>query len=648
MAGVKISALPAIPVAPQLTDIFAEVQPASGGTTYKTTFQQLLTLFNSNIQIAESQVTNLVTDLASKLSLSGGTMTGNINMGTHLITNLGAPVASTDASTKAYADTKLALAGGTMSGAIDMGSNYIHNVLDPTSPQDAATKNYVDTVATGLNVQPAVYAGTTANLNATYANGAAGIGATLTNAGALAAFSIDGVSPPLNSRVLVKNQTTDFQNGIYTLTTVGSGAVAWILTRATDYDQPSEINPGDLVLVNNGTANAGTAWVETMTVTTIGTDPVDFSLLGGNIYALKGANSDITSLSGLTGGISTPTFMTMANGGSIRTNTGAGNTLIFQAYDVDGASYTTFATLTANNTPTFDLASGVTIGGSAIARGGANTNITSMTGLTGTLQAPTGITDSSGNLLIAFNYQPTPTGYIDVKNSSTSPALSSLGSGSAYPLTFSAKNSYFQFYDNTNTIGANIRWYNAAQSHFTALKVADGQATDVTFTLPAVDGSANFVMKTNGSGALSFTNGSQIAGTATNDDASAGNIGEYMSSVIPAASGVSISTTTATNMTTLSLTAGDWDVYGNITFTAASGTPITSAYCWLSTTSASLPDTGLIGGWDSTAGSTARGMTAPFLRVSVSSTTTVYISGLVVFGSSTVKMTGGIFARRRR
>lgn len=215
------------------------------------------------------------------LSTTGGTMSGQIDMGNNKIVNMADPSASQDAVTLAYQSATLAnyllKSGGTMTGAINMGSHYITNLLDPVNPQDAATKNYVDSVAAGFTIQAAVFASTTANLAGyTYSNGASGIGATLT-AGSNGAFSTDGQSPSLNARILVPFQSTTFQNGIYVLSTVGDGSNPAVLTRSTDYDQPSEIQPGDLVVVNNGTTYGGSSFLQTASVSIIGTDPILFS-----------------------------------------------------------------------------------------------------------------------------------------------------------------------------------------------------------------------------------------------------------------------------------------------------------------------------------------------------------------------------------
>ena len=122
----------------------------------------------------------------------------------------------------------------------------------PSAPSDATSKAYVDSLISGHSYKDPVICSTTTNLSVTYANGAAGVGATLTATGN-GAFSSDGISPSINQRVLVAFQSAAAQNGIYTLTTVGDGSNPYVLTRATDYDTAAEIQPGDTVLVQTGT-----------------------------------------------------------------------------------------------------------------------------------------------------------------------------------------------------------------------------------------------------------------------------------------------------------------------------------------------------------------------------------------------------------
>lgn len=169
--------------------------------------------------------------------------------------------------------TYLELAGGTMAGTIDMDSNTITNLPLPSTSNEPATKGYVDGIA--FNTHPACAFGTTANLAGyTYDNGTAGVGATLT-AGSNGAFSTDGSSPALNDRILVKDQSTQAQNGIYTLTQVGDGSNPAILTRATDYDEASDMNAGDEVAVVGGTTLAGSKWMMTQTAAiTVGTTAI--------------------------------------------------------------------------------------------------------------------------------------------------------------------------------------------------------------------------------------------------------------------------------------------------------------------------------------------------------------------------------------
>lgn len=101
-------------------------------------------------------------------------------------------------------------------------------------------------------LEPALVA-TTANLNGTYDNGVAGVGATLTNAGAQAVLVIDGVTMVVGARVLVWQQTLGEYNGIYTVTNIGSVSTNWVLTRATDWDTAVEIEQYQRIAIMQGT-----------------------------------------------------------------------------------------------------------------------------------------------------------------------------------------------------------------------------------------------------------------------------------------------------------------------------------------------------------------------------------------------------------
>jgi hypothetical protein len=109
----------------------------------------------------------------------------------------------------------------------------------------------------------------------TYANGTAGVGATLT-AGSNGALTVDGIAVSSGNRILVKNQAAPAQNGVYTVTTVGSGGAPYVLTRVTDFDTPSEQVQGSALFITNGTANGGTGWVLSNTVASVGTDSATF------------------------------------------------------------------------------------------------------------------------------------------------------------------------------------------------------------------------------------------------------------------------------------------------------------------------------------------------------------------------------------
>ena len=155
--------------------------------------------------------------------------------------------------------------------------------------QSLANKAYVDQVAQGLDTKPSCRLGTTANLSATYNNGTAGVGATLT-ASSNGALSLDGTTPSVADRILVKDQTAAAQNGIYVVTTVGDGSTAFVLTRATPEDQPAELSGGAFVFVEEGTANANNGYTFTHTgAPTFGTTDLDVAQFSGAGQITAGA-----------------------------------------------------------------------------------------------------------------------------------------------------------------------------------------------------------------------------------------------------------------------------------------------------------------------------------------------------------------------
>lgn len=172
----------------------------------------------------------------------------------------------------------------------------------------AASTAYVTTAVAnaiaGVNPAVAVKAATTQASDTsglTYSNGVGGIGATFTGT-VNTALTIDGVTfTALNQRLLVKNDTQSPSgafNGVYYVTQVQTGILPPVLTRALDYDAPSDINSTGAIPVQSGTVNASTSWLLTSTVTTVGTDPltyVQFSYNPTNVALLNAANQTFTA-----------------------------------------------------------------------------------------------------------------------------------------------------------------------------------------------------------------------------------------------------------------------------------------------------------------------------------------------------------------
>ena len=164
-------------------------------------------------------------------------------------------------------DGKLSTGGGTLIGALTLSGA-------PSSDLHAATKAYVDSVTEGLHIHASVRAATTANVT---------LATALENGDVL-----DGITLATNDRILVKNQTTQSENGIYIVQASGQP------TRATDFDTAAEVDSGDFVFVSSGTVNASTGWVQINKPVTIGTDAIAFSQFSGSGTYAAGTGLTLT------------------------------------------------------------------------------------------------------------------------------------------------------------------------------------------------------------------------------------------------------------------------------------------------------------------------------------------------------------------
>lgn len=140
---------------------------------------------------------------------------------------------------------------------ITLNGYKITNLGTPSASTDAATKGYVDSMKSGLDIKDSVRVATTANIT---------LSGTQT---------IDGIAVVANDRVLVKNQTTGADNGIYICS-----AVSW--SRSTDADSNTEVTPGMFVFVEEGSTNADSGWVLTNDGSiTLGSTALSFTQFSG-------------------------------------------------------------------------------------------------------------------------------------------------------------------------------------------------------------------------------------------------------------------------------------------------------------------------------------------------------------------------------
>jgi phage-related tail fiber protein len=210
---------------------------------------------------------------------------------------------------------------------VDLNAQRAQNAGDPSSAQDLATKNYVDNVARGLDWKQSVRAASTGNVSVSSAPS-----------------SIDGVTLAANDRVLLKDQTTGSENGIYTF-----AAAASALTRALDADSSAEVTSGLAVTITEGTANGDKVYaLSTNDPITLGTTALVFAQVGGG-------GSSYTAGNGLT--LTSTTFDVGAGTGiSVAADAVAVDTAVVArhvAFNVGDGSSTSISL--AHNLGTYDV-----------------------------------------------------------------------------------------------------------------------------------------------------------------------------------------------------------------------------------------------------------------------------------------------------
>jgi hypothetical protein len=395
---------------------------------------------NGNVDLVSAGNTTVV------ITGTGANVTGTLNangiatfgsvVSSQLTADAGGNLTLTAGSTDQYVEIR-----PTGTGQVHVGGFKIESLGAPTASTDAATKQYVDDIAQGLSIQaPAVAAstGTLATMSGgtvAYDNGTAGVGATLTISGSTLT-AIDGVTLSTDDRIVIKDESTSAHNGIYTYTS------STVLTRATDFDTPTEMAGGDFVFVQQGTLYNDTGWVMTDPVTTIGTDPVTFVQFSGAGSFTAGAGLTLT---GTEFSVNVDNLTTDISGGNVVVKTSAQLTTP-NIGEATGTSLTATGNVAGGNLTTAGIvsATGNIIGGNVYANSGtigaslltgtlttaAQPNVTSVGTLTSL--TVTGNT-SSGNLSTGGTVS--ATGNVSGGNITTAGVVDATGNVSGANLT---------------------------------------------------------------------------------------------------------------------------------------------------------------------------------------------------------------------
>jgi len=470
-------------------------------------------------------------NITSVGTLTSATVTGNVAAG-NLTTTGVLSVTGTGVSS--------------IAGNLDMTSNNIINLATPVNSTDAATKQYVDDVAQGLNVHDSCQAATSGTLavasggTVTYNNGSSGVGATLTTTGTYT--TIDGVNvATIGTRILVKNEANAAHNGIYTYTS------STVLTRATDYNTVPEVEAGDFVFITGGTLYDNTGWVQTSTVTTIGTDNIDFTQFSGAGTYQAGTGLTLTG----------PTFSitnTAVTSGSYGNGDRVASFTVNSQGQLTAASNVVIAANAANLTGTTLNSSIVTSSLTTVGTLGSlavtgNTTSGNFIGTFANGNSNISIPSANGNINISAGGTPnelviTSTG-VNVAGTLNATGNANVGNIGAAAGVFTANVTAGNVYANSGTVGASLltgTLTTAAQPNVTSL----GTLTSLTVTgnttvgnligphangnsnvnIPAANGNVNISVGGTANVLVVTSTGANIAGTANiTGNANVGNIG---------------------------------------------------------------------------------------------------------------------------
>jgi hypothetical protein len=388
------------------------------------------------------------------------------------------------------------------SASVSLNAQKITGLATPTDSTDAATKAYVDAVTEGLHIHAAVVAATTTNVT---------LASALENGDTL-----DGIVLATGNRILVKNQTTTSENGIYVVQASGQPS------RATDFDTASEVDSGDFVFVYSGTVNGSTGWVQTNQPATIGTDPIVFTQFSGagTYTAGTGLTLDGTVFSINTGTtVDLSTSQTLTNK-TLTSPVITGLTLNDSSIVFEGTTANDFETTlevtnpTEDRTITFPDATGTVALTESLTTSLSGQyvevvdvgNIDGVPGLDGSknILAPAGIifegtandfettfqvTDPTEDRTITLPNLTGTVSLLDAAETLSNKTLSSAVATTALTLNATAE----------------LRLADTDSTHYVGFKSPATVSTNKIWTLPAADGTAGQALTTNGSGTLSWS-----------------------------------------------------------------------------------------------------------------------------------------------